>query len=165
MWISGGFFIAVCAKFKWKSTMIAPLKLTTPPKDVDDETPRLITELHLEMGLTGEVPPKDKQKFVKNPTINKNHLTDEAFRPKFFNVRVEDGYFALPGEVDYPSSRLAHQKDWTKRLVFDNTPFPLESEWQEDAHCFVHNPEGRNYWDIKDFVAYSSTSNQVPSSF
>jgi hypothetical protein len=156
MFVCGGFCIWICAEFKWKSTIIAPLDLAARPANADDETPRLIAQLHLEITLTGEVPPGDKKDFVKQPTINKDHLTDDAFRPKSFSVRIETGYFATPTHLSHPSATWVRDKVWTKRLVFDNSPFPPASEWKEDAYWGTCDPEGGNCWDDKEFVAYYS---------
>jgi hypothetical protein len=117
MFVCGRFCIWICAEFRWKSTISTTLDLTARPTDADDETPRLIAQLHLEIILTGKVPPDDKKKFVKQPTINRDHLTDDAFRPKLFNVRIEDGCFATPVELSHPSVTEAHDKVWTKCLV------------------------------------------------
>src|ERR1700753_752723 len=115
MFVCGGFCIWIYAEFKWKSTIIAPLTLTARSIDAGGETTRLIAQLHLEITLTGEVPPDDREKFGKQPTINRDHLTDDAFRLKVFNVRIEDGYFATPVSLANPSHVWAHDKVWTKR--------------------------------------------------
>lgn len=155
----------------WTSIIIPPWDLTARPTDADDETPRLIAQLYLEITLTGEVPPQDKETFIKRPTINRDHLTDDAFQPKFFNVRIEDGQFATPVSLS-AAVRLPRlfpgvpDKVWTKCLVFDNSPFPPAPQWKEDAYWGICNPEGTNCWDFKDFVAYftirQSRSNWIP---
>ncbi|KAF2431960.1 hypothetical protein EJ08DRAFT_732719 [Tothia fuscella] len=141
IFVCGGFCVWICAEFKWMNTIITPLDLNgQSTTDTNDEAPRLIAQLHLETTLTGDG----------------DNLTDEAFRPKFFNVGIEDGYFATPVDPSQPLATSAHEQSWTKRLVFDNSPFPPASEWKVDAYWGSCDPEGSNCWDDKEFVAYYS---------
>jgi hypothetical protein len=41
---------------------------------------------------------------------------------------------------------------YTKRLVFDISPYPPESEWKDRWSEVWLMPEGENYWDEKEFV-------------
>jgi hypothetical protein len=141
-------------RVQWTSiSKIVPLDLTARPTNADDEAPHLIAQLQLEITLTREVPPDDNQNFTQRPTINRDHLTNDAFRPKLFTVKIKDGYFATPVSLLHLSTTGAHGKDWTKRLVSDNSPIPPASEWKEDACRGACDPEGTNCWDCKGFVA------------
>jgi hypothetical protein len=149
LWACGGFAIFIYSEFKWKATTIPPPDLTTSP--TDEETQRLIGRLRLEITLTGESPPNAKR-YQKGADINRGALNDEAFQPKSFIVRIEDGSFMTPCAVDSPYPNL-RGKSWTKRLVFDTSPYPPESEWKEDAYWGACNPDAGSYWDFKHFVS------------
>jgi hypothetical protein len=82
----------------------------------------------------------------RHPIVNEGSLTDDAFRPKSFNVRIEQGNFATPAGIGSEFSRLYPSPDlrWAMRLIFDPSPYPPESEWK--------NSRGNHFWDFKEFV-------------
>jgi hypothetical protein len=93
-----------------------------------------------------------------NKMVNAGSLTDDAFQPKSFIVRIEDGNFFTPESVcTFKKTGRSSEKtpDWTKRLVFDKSPYPLESDWKDSWKELWMTPADENYWDCKEFVAYS----------
>jgi len=66
-----------------------------------------------------------------------NLLTEDAFLPKLFNIQIETGNFLLPADVGdqvVPSlvPSLTGSKPylkWSRRLIFDISPYPPQSEW------------------------------------
>lgn len=81
--------------------------------------------------------------------INSSLLKEEAFRPKSFNVIIEDGQFARPSETASDAKNY-----WTKRLVFDKSPFPVRSE-RKDGRLRRHGRDEGNSWHHTQFVAHS----------
>jgi len=88
--------------------------------------------------------------------VNGGSLTDDAFQPKSFTVRIEQGNFSTPARLKHEFAHLGPNRDltWTKRLVFNTSPYPPESEWKETWKELWKEPDGRNYWDCKEFVAH-----------
>jgi hypothetical protein len=84
--------------------------------------------------------------------VNGGCLLDGAFQPKSFTVRIEQGKFSPPGHID---DVFARDPRYTKRLVFNKSPYPPESEWKESWREDWTMPEGQNWWDYKEFVGDS----------
>jgi hypothetical protein len=139
------FHWAILAEFEWKVTTITPLDQAYK----DSKSPHLISQLNIEITLTKHLSP-DPKKELESRHI---HVTDDAFRSKSFNIRIEQGNFALPEDLLCNGSNVATR--YTKRIVFDTSPYPPEPEWKESWLEGWKEPEGRNYWDEKEFVNYN----------
>jgi hypothetical protein len=150
--------VLITSEFKWKCTPIIPLDLNKTAKE--DQTPHLIGEYTFEIHITGEVPEHDRKNFggdTGNTEINQHLLKDEAFQPRTLNVRIEDGEFDVP-RGGYGG------KDWNKRLIFDTSPFGLESDWKDEFHHYLFWLSGdrSEFYDHKEFVAYSPHLDALP---
>lgn len=155
---SGGFCRSILLEFEWKSTAIEPLDDNQTPQD--PQSPHLLDQLNIEIALTDRLPPFARKYHEKDTMINGGSLTDDAFQPKSFTVRIEQGNFLLPILLTNESANLSPgrgstRQNWTKRLVFNTSPYPPESEWKETWKELWKEPEGFNYWDCKEFVADS----------
>jgi hypothetical protein len=136
------FHWAILAEFEWKATATTPLNQMSK----DSKSPHLITQVNMEITLTKHKNPARNEKLESKHI----HVTDDALRPKSFNIRIEDGNFALPEDVLYNGPNV--ETPYTKRLVFDKSPYPPESEWKESWLEDWKESEGTNYWDEKEFV-------------
>jgi hypothetical protein len=162
----GGFCLFILSEFEWKSTAIEPLDDTQTPQgnqsphllgeSVDDnqtpqdqQSPHLLGQLNLEITLIQRLPPSSRKFHAKNTMVNGGSLTDDAFQPKSFTARIEQGNFSTPAHIN------SSDRHWTKRLVFNTSPYPPESEWKESWRELWTMDEGNNYWDCKAFVADS----------
>ncbi len=52
-------------------------------------------------------------------------------------------------------SKLSNAASWTKRLVFDKSPYLPEAEWKKSWTGFWKVDDGNNPWDFKEFVGHS----------
>ena len=163
----GGFYFALLSEFEWKITAVESPDdgQTTQDQTKQDQTtqdhqsPHILGQLNLEITLTKRLPPFARKRHEKNPLMNAG-LTDDAFQPKSFTVRIEQGNFSTPGRLllnDRLLKETGHvstdiDSTWTKRLVFNKSPYPPESEWKEDWKEDWKLPDGENYWDFKEFV-------------
>jgi hypothetical protein len=86
----------------------------------------------------------------RNPMVNGGSLTDDAFQPKIFTIRIEQGIFELPATVTYDSKPYGLK--WTRRLVFDISPYPPVYEWKKTKW---NRESGVWFWDFKEFVGKS----------
>jgi hypothetical protein len=160
-----GFAYWIISEFEWKSTGMEPLDgdittghdATLDDDNDDDETPQwnkiehLVGKLNLEITLTKRLPPSMRNTAMeRNAMPNGGSLTDDAFRPKNFTVRIEQGSFALPAEVLHNAKPLGTR--WKTRLVFDPSPYPPASEWKRTVW---NRTSGHWFWDDKEFVGRS----------
>ena len=148
----GGFCWSILSEFEWKSTAIEPLDDNQTPQD--HQSPHLLGQLNLEITLTKRLPPFARKRHEENTMVNGGSLTDDAFQPKSFTVRIEQGNFSTPARLNDEFAHLDHSRDltWTKRLVFNTSPYPPESEWKETWKELWKVSDGHNYWDCKEFV-------------
>jgi hypothetical protein len=114
---------------------------------------RLLGQINLNITLTKRLPAWAQKSSRKFPFANEGSLTDDAFQPKSFTVRIEEGDFEIPSQAWVPS-KFAHLHSgrpslkFTRRLVFDVSPYPPKSEWKKGSH-------GKDLWDFKEFVGKS----------
>jgi len=150
----GGFCWSILSEFEWNSTAIEHLDDNQTPQG--HQSPHLLGQLSLEITLTKRLPPFARKKHEKNTMVNEGSLTGDAFQPKSFTVRIEQGNFSTPARLKNEFAHLGSDRDltWTKRLVFDTSPYPPESEWKETWKELWKEPDGRNYWDCKEFVGH-----------
>jgi hypothetical protein len=113
-------------------------------EQVSEETngPRLINEFNIEITFTRHLSPSNPEKTIESQYI---HVTNNALQPKSFNIRIEEGNFLLPEDLSWTGPSA--ETPYTKRLVFDKSPYPPESEWKESWTKCWKEPEGKNYWD------------------
>jgi hypothetical protein len=116
---------AILAEFKWKITAITPLRLRQEQMCKEGDDPRLISQFNLEITLTKHLNPHQSRGEVDQY----KHFTADALTPKSFHVKLEEGNFPLPENLSWtgPSAKTPY----TKRLVFDNSLYPPESEWKD----------------------------------
>lgn len=145
--------MSILAELHWKSISFEP------PNDEkisqDHQNPHLLGQINLEITLTKHLPAKLQNSNYKNYTrLNDKCLLDDAFRPKSFIIKIEQGNFAPP------SFEIGHTFDlkYTKRLIFNISPYPPESEWKESWKEIWLEPEGHNWWDCKEFVGHFLSS-------
>jgi hypothetical protein len=153
----------ILSEFEWKSTAIEPLDHDEIPEH--DETPdhdgtpqghkspHLLGKLNLEITLTKRLPPIYRGgEWERSRMVNAGSLTDEAFRPKKFTVRIEQGKFDEPAHVIFGNDSIPKYLTWSRRLVFNISPYPPSSEWKETRW---KSRSGLSYWDCKEFVSKS----------
>jgi hypothetical protein len=151
----GGFVSFILSEFEWKNISIKPLNDNKAPQD-DNQTPQgdqslhLLGELNLEITLTGRLPSYAQKFLEKNTMVNRGCLLDDAFQPRSFTLRIEQGNFSPPGHIN---DVFTWKKGYTKRLVFDKPPYPPESEWKEDWKEDWTVDKGHNWWDYNEFVS------------
>lgn len=152
----GGLSYSILSEFTWKETttaLSAPTDYTQPSRNGDSS--QLIGQFNIEITLSKRVPNWAKM-LRKSDIVNGGSLEDEAFLPKSFGVRIEQGHFAVPCEdrCSTPGSKVA--RDYTRRLVFDRAPYPPTSEWKDDMKNMWYVEEGQvGLTDANEFVSYS----------
>jgi hypothetical protein len=74
-----------------------------------------------------------------------NALTDDAFQPKSYSIRIEKGNFTEPSFV---GSESPSRPRYALRLLFDKSPYPPREEWREPEG----GPDSGKFWGHKEFV-------------
>ncbi|KAK7981193.1 hypothetical protein PG989_013650 [Apiospora arundinis] len=103
----------------------------------------------MEITLTTRVHPLLKDHFQDGDLVNEKALTETAFIPKTFNIKLERGHFAEPA-LSMTKEQPFRGPKYQFRLVFDKSPFPPREEWTEGGRFPA---EQCRFWDCKEFVA------------
>ena len=83
-------------------------------------------------------------------TLNEIFLSDHAFRPKLFTVRIEKGNFIAPSGIGFKDS---HKKGYAFRLLFEKSPYPPREQWKRPEG----GPDSSNlFWDNVEFAGRPS---------
>jgi len=154
----GGFCWFILSQFKWKSTLVESIDKILQ----DDQSIHLLGTLNLEITITNRLPPRVQEAPVhtRNTMVNSGSLFDDAFLPKSFTLKIEQGAFVKAAcTIDsltetYSSSQPKHVPvpRYRKRLVFNKSPYPPESEWKDSwKECWMM-PDW-NIWDVTELVA------------
>lgn len=75
--------------------------------------------------------------------LNEELLTEDAFRPKRYHIRLEKGKFRTP----YDRVVDPYTPTFTLRLVFDKSPYPAREEWREAQGA----PDQMRFWEWDTF--------------
>ncbi|KAI0598769.1 hypothetical protein F4775DRAFT_554264 [Biscogniauxia sp. FL1348] len=134
------FNLYVAAEFDWKPQ---PSSQALDSVINPDTNQALLAEYNLELTLTKRRIPSLGNTSTEGAQINEAHLTDAAFVPKTYTIRLEKGRFPV-------SRNVSVWANWWYglRIVFDKSPFPPLEEWQGKATSTV---EGNKFYDRVDF--------------
>ncbi|KAI2631042.1 hypothetical protein GGR54DRAFT_182694 [Hypoxylon sp. NC1633] len=156
LWCRCNFNYWIAADFEWKTIESSGdlSRNAEMPSQVANATqknsPELLGQLDLEITLSKRLPNRVETSILKKSTIiNEKSLTDDAFQPKSYTVRIERGNFVEPCTIGYPNSDKSR---YAFRLLFDKSPYPPRSEWRAPEG----GPEGGQFWDHVEFVGQVS---------
>lgn len=134
----------VASEFHWKEVSSSLGKLI-PARGGDDipteeSDPQVLGEVDLDITLTTTVCRRYRHLPPEKMRTNEHYLSDEAFRPREFKVRLERGCFSrLWGFSDAKSEF---------RIVFEPSPFPPCEMWKRPDR----GPKAYKFWEWKTFV-------------
>ena len=148
-----GLNIWIAAEFAWKPHSPASLDQIVDIGGLDGtrRDPHLIQQFDIEMTLAKRRIARMRRPERQGWRMNESVLTDEAFRPKTYTVRLEKGNFLAPFDAigqreDQYTPRFA------LRLAFDPSPYPPRHEWKEPGGA----PDALEMWQWKEFCGRSS---------
>jgi hypothetical protein len=82
--------------------------------------------------------------------LNEKLLTDAAFQPKTYTLRLEQGRFRTPHDLLNDGKNTPDWAPWYAfRLVFDVSPYPPRQEWKWADEKPV--PDVYKFWEWKEF--------------
>ncbi|RMZ37268.1 hypothetical protein CA14_012039 [Aspergillus flavus] len=83
---------------------------------------------------------------VNRLVINEQLLTDAAFLPKEYTVKLENGQFLCASDV---GGRYSDSPRFRTRLVFDKSPYPPREEWKETDG----GVDANRFWEWREFCS------------
>lgn len=109
-------------------------------------------QLNIEIKFLQQAPRRSKLAQWYRPRALTEIVTDDAFQPKSFTIKIQKGNFMEPGHLIRPTT-TSSLEPWVSRyefhLTIDKTPFPPLSEWKD-------NKWGVDFWNHKEFVGRES---------
>lgn len=135
----------IAAEFDWKPKNPECL---SQPIDLPTNAPRRpsqLTQFNIEITLT-------KRRItalgdaVNRLVINEQLLTDAAFLPKEYTVKLENGQFLCASDV---GGRYSDSPRFRTRLVFDKSPYPPREEWKETDG----GVDANRFWEWREFCS------------
>jgi hypothetical protein len=171
LWCRCEFCYWIFADLTWKSIKEPLDPAKSPPPlgaKAKGSSPLLLGQLNLEITLAKGPPERWQRSILSTSTIiNERSLTDEAFQPKLYTIRIERGNFIVPAYIGFPGGLYGTDLRFELRLIFDKSPYPPRSEWRKPDG----GPDSNQFWEHKEFVGRQSKElekkrramNQVPS--
>ena len=144
----------IAAEFEWKPQGPESLEQVIDLSSISStrNKPHLISQLDIELTLTKRRTPSfstpEAQRWKQ---INEALLTDDAFLPKTYTIRLEKDNFLAPVDT-ISQSENEFTPRYALRLAFDKSPYPPRHEWKEPGGA----PDGLKMWEWKDFVRQKS---------
>ena len=105
---------------------------------------RLLSQFDIELTLAKRRIPRMRTSEMQKLEINESLLINDAFLPKIYSVRLEEGNILTPPDAISPRFAL--------RLAFDKSPYPPQHEWKEPKGA----PDATKMWEWKDFCGRRS---------
>lgn len=139
----------------WKSVgpLRDPNQIENPSQSRNagqSKSPQLLGRLDIEITLLKKLPKQAESSILSKSTrLNELSLTDDAFLPKTYTLRIERGNFSEPCYIGYPG---AEKPRFALRLIFDNSPYPPRSEWKNPEN----GPDDSQFWNHTEFVSRPS---------
>ncbi|KAI1181489.1 hypothetical protein F5B17DRAFT_425115 [Nemania serpens] len=134
--------IFIAAQIQWRVLSDASLLDQSVTKDQDDGIQR---PLEVEITLTRNRSPWVSAK----PKINEHLLSEEAFLPKTYRVRLETGVFIAPRDLSSREATSESVPKYAYRLTFDKSPYPPREQWKDTTGA----PDAIKFWEWTEFVS------------
>ena len=154
--------VFIAAEFNWK-----PLR----PESFDQainmssiggsrNSPSLVSQFDIELTLAKRCIPSlrgpEEQKWA---LMHEAQLTDAAFLPRTYALRLEKGNFVAPSNHPFGWEPMATQR-YALRLSFDPSPYPPRNEWKKPER----GPDAMKMWDWKEFVGGALSNQELQDS-
>ncbi|OBT69628.1 hypothetical protein VE03_00730 [Pseudogymnoascus sp. 23342-1-I1] len=140
--------IWIAAEFEWKSQGMESLDQVVDISTIGGTRtdPHRISQFDIELTLMKRRIPRMRGLETQRWRINESLLTDAAFLPKTYTVRLEKGNFLTPYDAMLPEEDQ-YTPRFALRLAFDKSPYPPRHEWKEPGGA----PDAMKMWEWKDF--------------
>jgi hypothetical protein len=142
----------IAAEFNWKSQNPGSLAQTIDITDNAPESRSTLAQFNIELTLTKRRIPKIGDADMQRYRINESLLTDGAFLPKMYTIKLEKGKFLTSFDARDP---VKDSPMFAVRLVFDKSPYPSREEWKEP----VGAPDAMKFWEWTEFCGRRLSEN------
>ncbi|KAE8371139.1 hypothetical protein BDV26DRAFT_303117 [Aspergillus bertholletiae] len=137
----------IAAEFDWKlqnsECLEQHIDLTgNPPK-----RPSLLSQFTLEMALTKRRIPKLGDVDMQRRIINEELLTDAAFVPKQYAIKLKTGQFLAAFDA---REHIKNSPNFALCIEFDKSPYPPQEEWKNPEKA----PNDLKFWEWKEFTCH-----------
>jgi len=136
----------IAAEFDWKPQSPESLDTVIDISSNTPNDPHLISQFDIELTLTKRRIPKLGTAEMHSYRINESLLTDDAFLPKTYTVRLEKGEFITSYDA-MSTEEIPNASTFALRLVFDKSPYPPRDEWKTPEGA----PDAIKFWEWKEF--------------
>ncbi|TVY32468.1 hypothetical protein LSUB1_G008834 [Lachnellula subtilissima] len=121
-------------------------QITSPTSSLTHtKPPQLLGQLTLEITLVKQIPQHARAFLSQSTILNELGLTDAAFRPKSYTIRIEKGNFVEPCCIRGMSPSMPR---FALLLLFDTSPYPPRVEWRAPEG----GPDSNCFWEHRKFV-------------
>lgn len=143
----------IAAEFEWKAQSPESLDQVVKISSIGDtrKDPHHLSQFHIELTLAKRRIPRMRRPETQSWRINESLLTDDAFLPKMYTVRLEVGNFLTPYDLMLPEEDQ-YTPRIALRLAFDQSPYPPRHEWKKPGGA----PDAMKMWKWKDFCGRQS---------
>ncbi|KAI9812546.1 MAG: hypothetical protein M1826_002796 [Phylliscum demangeonii] len=146
----------IAAEFEWKPQSPESLDQVVDVSGIGPtrkDPPQPISQFDIELTLAKRRIPSMRGPDAQRRRMNESLLTDDAFLPKTYTVRLERGNFLTPYDAMLPPEKEdQYHPRFALRLVFDKSPYPPQHEWKEPGM----GPDATKMWEWKEFVGRES---------
>jgi len=152
LWAGAEISVFIAAEFDWEIKSSESLDTVVDLSSFNNLKDTLISEFDIELTLTTRIHPILRKTRNDYTLLNEQALTDAAFLPKNYTVRLEHGRFDDPSTpwINWNSPPFWFRPDkYALRLLFDKSPFPPSEEWNEEVRGIAKQC---HFWEIKEFV-------------
>ena len=144
------FNVWIGAEFEWRATESLDRIINTKGGTLD-KRPHLLAQFGMELTLTKRRTRPFQSGPLQHGRINECCLTDDAFRPKTYTIRLEQGNFMTPAHARHRMENALTER-YALRLLFDKSPYPPRHEWKEPDG----GPDANQFWEWKEFAGRES---------
>ncbi|MCJ1345800.1 hypothetical protein MMC31_004009, partial [Peltigera leucophlebia] len=145
--------IWIAAELEWKLQSPESVDQVVDISSSGDthKDPHLISQFDIELTLAKRCIPRMRRLETQSWRINESLLTDDAFMPKTYTVRLEKGNFLTPYDAMRPDEDQ-YTPRFALRLAFNESPYPPRHEWKDPGGA----PDAMRMWEWKDFCGRKS---------
>ncbi|OGM45154.1 hypothetical protein ABOM_006695 [Aspergillus bombycis] len=135
----------IAAEFEWKPTDPECLNQSIDLPANPSKRSSLLTQFNIEMTLTTRRPTILGDS-INRRIINEQLLTDAAFLPKEYTVKLETGRLLCASDA---GGGYSDSPWFGARLSFDKSPYPPREEWKETGG----GVDANEFWEWREFCS------------
>ncbi|KAB8233202.1 hypothetical protein BDV23DRAFT_146128 [Aspergillus alliaceus] len=137
----------IAAEFDWKPQDAECLEQRIDLASNTPKHPSLLSQCTIEITLTKRRIPRLGDVDMQKRIINEELLTDAAFLPKQYAIKLEVGQFLSAFDA---REHVKCAPRFARRITFDKSPYPPREEWKNPDGA----PDALKFWEWKEFSCH-----------